>query len=261
MKTTVTVACLALILNACGSAGPSGPLLSNSPTASASVEPSPTPSPSTTPNVSAAPPESAAPTPTSPAPDESQTLIVGSTIEAARDGIRIRTKPGTSADALGTVREGAVGFVELGPLPVGGYAWYLITTGYLNTSGVTDGGQGWVASGLSSSPWFVENDDVVTEHGDMTGFAGSGDASVGPVEVDEMHGLRWAASSTGGCGIDIALSNGTERVLVVSTPIMRYGEGGLPVDFFVNNPTLVGSVMIEVQSSCDWAVSVVQFIG
>ena len=193
--------------------------------------------------------------------DDQQTLTVGSTVEAVRDGIRIRSQPGTSADALGTVREGTIGFVELGPLPVDGYAWYRVTSAYLNTLGVTDGGQGWVASGSRSSPWFVERDGVATEHGDVQGFAGSGDASVGPVEIpDAGYGVVWAASGTG-CGIDIALTNGTERVLAVSTPIFRYGEGVLPNDFFATHPTLVGSITIEVQSSCDWAVSVVQFIG
>lgn len=182
-------------------------------------------------------------------------------VEAVIGDIRVRSEPGTSADVLAALPEEAVGLVELGPLHDDGFAWYRVQYSYMNSSGVTDGGQGWIASGWRSSPWFLQTDDVHWDHGAIQGFAGSNSATVGPAQIpDQNYGLRWAAIGTA-CAIDIVLDNGTEQVLTVSTPVQGYAEGELASDFFIDHPALVGSITIQVQSSCEWAVSVVQFIG
>ena len=179
-------------------------------------------------------------------------------------GLRVRSQPGTGSEQLDTLPDDAVGLVDLGPLyatdlgPLysDGYAWYHLT--YFPTQG---DGMGWVASGPRSAPWLIESDRRFGDHGAIQGFAGAGSASVGPIELsDPNHGLRWAAVDDD-CQLNIVLHNASEQISAVSSAVVGYTEGSLPTDFFVVNPSLVGSFTIEVTSNCTWALSIVEFIG
>jgi hypothetical protein len=161
-------------------------------------------------------------------------------------------------ELLRTMPTDALGMVELGPLPLDGHDWYVIQYTFLNASGVTEGGQGWVASGPSESPWLVPAQEAGWYSGLVAGYAGSGSALLGPVEIRDPfpHGLRWAAVGDH-CGLRIAL--GDEEI--VSTTIDRFASGEWPTTFFIDQPALIGMVTITVEGECAWAVSVVFYQG
>ena len=220
-------------------------------TASSSAPASPIASSSAAASLSSAPSPSAA-------DDQPQVVVVGSIVEPAISGLRVRSQPGTSAEQLNVLPADAVGLVDLGPLYADGYAWYRFASYHSDTVGA-DGG--WVASGPRSAPWLVETDRRFGDHGTIQGFAGTGSASVGPIEIsDPNHGLRWAAVGDD-CQLEVVLHHGGESITAVSTSVHGYAEGELPSDFFVANSSFVGGFMIEVASSCNWALSIVVFIG
>ena len=220
------------------------------------AEASATASPSAPASPTASSSPSSGPSPSATA-DEPQVLTVGSIVEPAISGVRVRSQPGTGAELLDTLPDDAVGLVDLGPLYADGYAWYRLAA-YSFASG---GGEGWVASGPRSAPWLVESDRRFGDHGAIQGFAGTGSASVGPIDFSGPNrGLRWAAVGDD-CQLDIVLHSASEQLSAVSTAVVGYAEGNLPTDFFVVNSWFVGSLTIDVTSSCSWALSIVEFIG
>ena len=151
----------------------------------------------------------------------------------------------------------AMGMVQLGPLAVDGYDWYLIQYAFLNASGVTDGGTGWVASGPTATPWLTPADDAGWYTGLIAGAAGTGPGVAGPVEIEDWnHGVRWAAVGDA-CPLDINLND--ERI--VSTIVDGFAEGEVGSDLFVEHSELVGTVTVEVAGECAWTLSVVRYQG
>ena len=141
----------------------------------------------------------------------------------------------------------ADGGVRLGPLPVDGYDWYLIGYTFVN-AGHADGGAGWVAYGPSASPWLAPADDVIGGYTPFAGTAGTGSGSVGPVEIGDGYGMRWAA-----VGDDCPLVVSINDVAVVSTRVNSFAEG--EVFLFRDYPVLVGTLDIEVETECAWTLS------
>lgn len=148
----------------------------------------------------------------------------------------------------------ALGMVELGPLPVDGYDWYLIQYSFLNASGVTDGGIGWVAAGPSTSPWLAPADDAGWYTGIFAGAAGTGPGALGPVEIADSQGVPWAAVGQA-CSLVVSLN----EVVIVSTRVDGFAEG--EVLLFRDYPELVGMFDIEVESDCSWTLSAVTYQG
>jgi hypothetical protein len=191
---------------------------------------------------------------------EGPLFTVGTMVEPTVDGLRVRSAPGTTAELTATLPPAAYGMVELGPLPADGYAWYLVSYAFLNSSGVTEGGIGWIAAGSSSSPWLVETSAEGWYTGLIAGYAAIGSSTEGPVEIEDWnHGVRWAAVGTS-CRLEVALESATDRVSIVSTTVDGYADGEVS-ELFLRNPDFTGRVMIDVETDCAWAVSVVRYQG
>jgi hypothetical protein len=180
--------------------------------------------------------------------------MVAAMVRPTIEGVRVREVPGTGGALLGTMPVDALGMVELGPLPVDGYDWYLIRYSFLNESGVTDGGNGWVASGPSATPWLRPTDEEGWHSGIFAGGAGTGPGIAGPVELGNAEGVRWAAVGDA-CPLVIGLGD----VAVVSTRVDGFAEG--EVMLFRDYPELTGMFEIEVASECSWTFSAVHYQG
>jgi hypothetical protein len=143
----------------------------------------------------------------------------------------------------------ALGMVELGPLPADGYDWYLVRYSFLNDSGVTEGASGWVASGPADSPWLRPTDEDGWCCPFSAGASGTGSGVVGPVEIGEGHGLRWALVGGEDCPLVITIND----VEIVSTRVHLFYQS--EVFLFRDYPELAGTVDIEVQTDCAWTLS------
>jgi hypothetical protein len=256
MQSRILVVGIALVLAACGGASGSAPPAAS---ATAGSSGSPTPAvtsasslPSTTPASSAE-----ATAPESSASQAALALAVAAMLRPTVEGIRVRASPGSTGEMLATMPLDALGMIELGPLPRDGYDWYLLRYSFLNASGATDGGVGWVASGPTTSPWLVPAEDAGWYTGLVAGDAGTGPGVAGPIEIaDWNHGVRWAAVGTA-CPLDININDAS----IVSTDVNGFAEGEVQSQFFVEHPELVGTVSIEIASDCSWALSVVRYQG
>lgn len=113
---------------------------------------------------SAAPSASAAAAPSVGPTDVALDTIVVTTADA----LSVRAEPGTEAERLGSLANGAPSFVAGGPMDAGGYRWYLVSgLGLPPNTGCTGppetdpyncpGWFGWVAGGdTDGTPWLAE---------------------------------------------------------------------------------------------------------
>jgi hypothetical protein len=170
----VLIAILSVVLLLLVFGGDDGdPGASASPSASVSASGSAAPAASIPPSEAASPGDGSA-APSAPAPGASAPasavsppegiLPVGSTVEVAADGLRLREEPTTGAAEVATLAAGEVlylfsGPTDLGPVEADGYSWYLAmyTPGYrdwpLNPPGSGDGPSG----DPRLSGWFAAN--------------------------------------------------------------------------------------------------------
>jgi hypothetical protein len=141
----------------------------------------------------------------------------------------------------------AVGGVELGPLPMDGYDWYRIRYGFAD-AGHAAGGAGWVAYGPSASPWLAPPAGDQSDIRTFAGTAGTGDGVVGPVEIGDYYGVRWAAVGQA-CPLVVSIND----VAVVSTTVDGFADGD--VRLFQGYPEVVGTFDIEIETECAWTLS------
>lgn len=253
MRSRILTVGIALVLTACG--GTAGATPDASPAAT-STAPSATTAPAAPSTTLAASPEAtpaetlASPTATPPHPALAVAFMVRPTVE----GLRVRAVPGSTGELVSTMPLDALGMVELGPLTVDGFDWYLVRYSFLNASGVTDGAVGWVASGPSTSPWLAPVDDAGWYSGIFAAGAGAGPGALGPVEIGDSQGVRWAAVGEA-CPLVVSLGD----VAIVSTTVDGFAEG--EVFLFRDYPELAGMVDIDVESECSWALSALTYQG
>ena len=161
----------------------------------------------------------------------------------------MRAEPGTTAQLLSTMPLNADGRVALGPLPADGYDWYLI---YYNVQGTgsVEGGFGWVAYGPATTPWLAPTDLFIGGYSFYAGDAGRGPGVVGPVEIGDNYGMRWAAVGQA-CPFVVSIND----VEVVSTRVDAFAEGQVPLS------ELAGTFDIEVETECAWTLSHGEYQG
>ena len=95
-------------------------------------------------------------------------VALGTVVVTTVDGLSVRAEPGTDAERLGGLANGAPSFVVGGPADAGGYRWYLVSgLGLPPNTGCTGPLEndpyncpvwfGWVASGdTDGTPWLTE---------------------------------------------------------------------------------------------------------
>ena len=93
-----------------------------------------------------APPPTATPVPT-PGP-----VNVGTTVSTSAGGLRVRSGPGLSQGVLTLLPAGANLVVELGPVRVDDWGWYLVRDADADEPTFEEG---WVAAGFMPSPYLV----------------------------------------------------------------------------------------------------------
>jgi len=233
-----------------------GGCLFGSPSASPSPTFSPSPAVSVAPSASVAPPTpTLAPTP---GPDAIPTFIAGSKVSTNAAGLRVRSRPGTSQGVLASLPTGAKLVVELGPVRVDNYGWYLVHDADAAAPAYTEG---WVAAGFMPNPYLVPANFDLPVNPIVAGFAHEGNGEFGPVPVaDANYAVRWVASALpgkSGCSfsVDLVPGTGTAVPAIRATIGKAPAPGNLYGDFFAAHPTLKGDLFVRVTSDCSWALT------
>ncbi len=233
-----------------------GGCLFGSPSASPSASASASQAVSVAPSTSAAPPTTtAAPTP---GPDAIPTFTAGSKVSTNAGGLHVRSGPGTSQSVLASLPTGAKLVVELGPVRVDSYGWYLVHDADAAAPTFTEG---WVAAGFMPKPYLVPATFDLPVNPIVAGFAHEGNGEFGPVPVtDANYSVRWVASVLpGGTGcslsVDFVPGTGTAVPAIRATIGKAPAPGNLYGDFFAAHPTLKGDLFVRVTSDCSWALT------
>jgi hypothetical protein len=226
------------------------------------LAPSATPTPSHSPSVSATPSVSLSGTPTvapTPGPGDVPTFIAGAKVATNVSGLRVRSRPGTSQSVMVALPMGSKLVVELGPVRVDNYGWYLVRDADPRDPTFQEG---WAAAGFAPDPFLVPATFDLAFNPILAGYAHEGDGDFGPVRITDPNlAIRWVASPPGGGGcsfaVDLKPGSGTAvpaiRATVGSTPT----PGDLYSQYFAAHPELTGDIFVHVVSQCSWALTFV----
>lgn len=227
--------------------------------------PSPTPSPTREPTP---PPPAVTRTPSpSPAPTPATGIgavprfAVGTAAVANAPGLRVRSRPGVDQRVVTTLGLDAPLVVGMGPVMFDDLGWYLVRDG--DPDADPEFGEGWVAAGFEPDPFLVSSGVVAEDHPFLGGFAEATPGEYGPVALpDGPVTLRWIASTYErelcNFALDLSAASG-DPVRAVRTPVGSFpASGELPAQFFASNPQLTGSLFFQVDSTCSWAVSLIE---
>ena len=240
---------LIILVSGCALLGPAvTPTPSQSPTAgSASVAPS-----------ASLPPPTPTPVPT-PGPDLVPTFTAGTKVATNVSGLRLRSQPGTGQTVLAALPAGSKLVVELGPVRIDKYGWYLVHDADSNAPSFTEG---WVAAGVVPDPYLVPATFNLPFNPILAGYAHQGNGDFGPVRITDANVVvRWVASppSAGSCSFAVDLRAGSGAAV----PAIRATVGSAPVpgepcsQFFAAHPELTGDIFVHVVSQCSWALTFV----
>jgi hypothetical protein len=205
-----------------------------------------------------APPPTATAVPT-PGPDDVPTFTAGTTVSTSASGLRVRSGPGLSQGVLTLLPAGANLVIELGPVRVDSWGWYLVRDADADEP---DFEEGWVAAGFMPSPYLVPATFELPFNPIVAGFAHDGNGEFGPVHIEDAnYVVLWVASvlpGGGGCSFsaDLVPGSGTAVPAIRSTVGTAPAIGTLYGDFFAEHPELVGDVFLRVTSDCSWALSI-----
>ncbi len=220
-----------------------------------------TPPTSAQPSVSVGPSESQLPpTPTvapTPGPDKIPTYTAGTKVATNVAGLRVRSGPGTSQGVLVSLPSGAKLVVELGPVRVDTYGWYLVRDADAADPKFEEG---WVAAGFMPDPWLVPATFDLPFNPIVAGFSHDGDGQFGPVRVEDAnYAVTWIASAptTGGCdfAVDLVPGTGTAVPAIRATVGAAPAPGNLYGQFFAAHPELTGDLFVKVTTGCSWALT------
>lgn len=220
------------------------------PTPRPTPTPSPTPSPTPTPG-----PATPSPDPT-PDPAAIPDFAAGEIVASLIDGLRVRQRPGTDATiSTGLLPLGAEMGVVMGPFPLDGFGWYLVTD---EDAAEPQFEEGWVAAGYEPDPFLIATGSAVRDHPFVASMSGTGNAEQGPIEItDEDHSIRWIASDPErqGCTFGVSLApSGDDPVPVVRATIGGGVDRGTLQPQTFEALGVRGTVFATVESDCAWAL-------
>lgn len=243
---------LTLILGGCLFGSPSAsPSSSDEASQAGSAQPS-----------TSAPPPTTTPVPT-PGPDDVPTFTAGTTVSTSASGLRVRSGPGLSQGVLTLLPADANLVVELGPVRVDSWGWYLVRDADADEPTFEEG---WVAAGFMPSPYLVPATFELPFNPIVAGFAHDGNGEFGPVHIEDAnYVVLWVASvlpGGNGCSFsaDLVPGSGTAVPAIRSTVGTAPAIGTLYGTFFAEHPELVGDVFLRVTSDCSWALSIARSV-
>jgi hypothetical protein len=235
--------------------------------AGCTMPPLTTPTPRATPTPAPDPTPTAAPTPMAeptadPTPDpEVPHFDAGEIIATATDGLRVRQRPGRSSVVVTDLLPlGAELQVVMGPIPSDGFGWYLVTDA---DPAEPQFREGWIAAGYEPDPFLRSTGRTADETPLVAGFALTGDAEYGPIEIsDEHHAIRWIATDPERrrCTFSVALepAGGDPVTAIRATIGSEVVPGTLQPTFFAAQPDVRGQLFVSITSDCAWALAVLR---
>jgi hypothetical protein len=207
------------------------------------------------------PPATATLAPT-PGPDAIPIYTAGTTATTAASGLRLRSGPGLTQGVLTLLPTGSNVVVELGPVRVDDWGWYLVRDSDPDEPTFEEG---WVAAGFAPAQlYLVPATFDLPFNPIVAGFAHEGDGEFGPVRLEDAnYTLAYVAAAlpgAAGCSFsaDLVPGSGTAVPALRTTLGTAPAPGNLYADYFTSHPELVGDVFLRVTSDCGWALSFVR---
>lgn len=249
-RSVIALAAASIVLGACTLS----PLRTPEPTST--TQPTGTPEPTAAPTAEPA----ASPTP-EPTPDPGDVPVFGAgeLVATTTDGLRLRRLPGVDRQiVVQRLPTGSELVVEMGPIHVDGFGWYLVSR-----VDDEDPGRGWIAAGYDPDAFLASMGRATDPNPFLAAFAHVGPGEFGPVTLeDEHHGLRWMAldPDRSGCTLRVFLDRPSgEAVQAVASSIgIAPAPGELGSAFFVSQPELRGPLFVRVEGDCAWAITVMR---
>ena len=242
---------ISLVAGACTFPPLVSPTPRPTPSPTASPTPTPIPTPSPTPTVE--------PTPEPVTPDYNAGEIVVTSI----DGLRVRSLPGVDWPIVTGLLPFAFELrVVMGPIPVDGLGWYLVSDADLREPNFDEG---WVAAGYQPDPLLAATGRVAEGAPYLASMGTTGDAEQGPVEIGEGdHAIRWVALDPERTRCRFAVSmtpaGGAEPLpAILATVGTGIDRGTLQPQSFAALG-LRGPVFVSVASDCSWALTIVHVV-
>jgi hypothetical protein len=224
----------------------------------------PTPRPSPTPSPTASPtPTPQPPTPTpDPTPDAGAIpdFAAGEVVASLIDGLRVRQRPGIDARVTtGLLPLNAELQVVMGPFPLDGFGWYLVTDA---DASAPQFDEGWVAAGYEPDPFLRSAGRVAEEHPFVASMAGTGDAEQGPLDIGpDDHAIRWIAADPErrrcSFGVSLTPAGGQPVTVIRATVGSGIDRGTLQPQTF-DAFGVRGPAFASVASDCDWALVILR---
>ena len=216
---------------------------------------SPTASPSPTPTASVGTSPRASPSATE-GPGAVPSFGAGDLVVTAIDGLRVRQGPGLSSNVVtGLLPRGAELEVAMGPIPIDGHGWYLVSDA---DAAEPDFDEGWIAAGFEPDAFVTPTGERAPRSTFVASFAHTGNAENGPVEIRSGdHRIRWVAVDPEGtgCAFGVSLAEGGDDPV----PAIRatIGNGLVPGTLqprAFEELGVRGQVFVGVASDCAWAL-------
>jgi hypothetical protein len=243
--TRLAAAALAAVVSGCILPPlPSPTPLALSPTPTPSATPTPTPEPTSTPE----------PTPD---PAAIPSFESGDVVATTLSGMRVRRLPGTTSQVVtGLLPDRNELQVIMGPVVADGFGWYLVSDADAREPQFDEG---WVAAGYQPEPFLTATGRTPGSNPYPAGFAHTGDAEFGPVEVvDEHYAIRWLAFDPAGvgCAFTVSLAAGSAPPVpaIRATIGTASVPGTLQPSYFHDQTSLRGQLFVTIQSTCTWAL-------
>jgi len=221
-----------------------------------------TPAPSATPAPTPGPTATATPAPTStPSPEPTVAAVpsfqAGDLVATAIDGLRVRQRPGLSSLVVtGLLPLGAVLEAVMGPITVGGMAWYLVADADAREPQFEEG---WIAAGALPEPFVAATGERSESTPFVASFAQTGNAEYGPVSIaaDAEYTIRWVAADPSQVRCDLAVLLAAGDATPVPSIRATIGNDVVPGTL---QPTsfdalgVRGEVFVTITSDCAWAL-------
>jgi hypothetical protein len=189
------------------------------------------------------------------------TYEAGEIVETTIDGLRVRSLPGADRPILTGLLPLAFELrVVMGPIPVDGLGWYLVTDADDREPNFEEG---WVAAGHEPDPLLTSTGRIVEDSPFVASMAQSGDAEEGPIQIGEGdHGIRWVALDPErqrcSFSVSLAAAGGAAPVPAIRATVGSGIDRGTlqPQSFAALN--VRGDAFVSVTSDCAWALVVVR---
>ena len=184
------------------------------------------------------------------------TFGAGDLVATTIDGLRVRQRPGLGSIVVtGLLPSGAVVETVMGPITVGGMAWYLVADADANEPQFDEG---WIAAGAEPEPFLAAIGETSASSPFVASFAQTGNAAYGPITIadETAYTIRWIAVDPEEvrCDFGVGIAEGDgEPVPAIRATIGNDVVPGTLQPTSFDALGVRGEAFLTVTSDCAWA--------